>query len=225
MLHNLKVFVICTMGMWICKMGIWILWACWFWTMVTSGRPVKACPLCLVSCKKEAGKAVSWFSEMWTNFLAKKDVDLNMQRWDHDEKWRDEVYLDATVPSTVKSRTQQSFQQLMGISSNFNEIWCKICKDQILQHFADTKYYYLFFLCFDFCKSWRDFIFQQRSACWVFFNLDGVVVWGGSLERQPEILDAHEATLAVLIPDLKQDLILKLRVTGDMGVSTQTIDK
>jgi hypothetical protein len=59
----------------------------------------------------------------------------------------------------------------------------------------------------------------------VFFNLDGVVVWGGSLERQPEILDAHEATLAVLIPDLKQDLILKLRVTGDMGVSTQTIDK
>jgi hypothetical protein len=43
-------------------------------------------------------------------------------------------------------------------------------------------------------------------VCWVFFNLDRVAVWGGALQRRPEILDAREATLAVLIPDLKRDL-------------------
>jgi hypothetical protein len=31
-------------------------------------------------------------------------------------------------------------------------------------------------------------------------------IWGGDLEHWPEIVDTHEATLIVLIPDLKQDL-------------------
>jgi hypothetical protein len=84
---------------------------------------------------------------------------------------------------------------------------------QILQRSNFAKFWWCKMLLFAFSLFWflqvmesGDFIFQQRSVCWVFFNLDSVAVWGGGLERQPEILDAHEATLAVLIPDLKQDL-------------------
>ncbi len=86
------------------------------------------------------------------------------------------------------AKFHQNFQR-----SNFATFWwCKMLL--------------LVFLCFDFCKLWRAMILFFSNAQ-VFFNLDSVAVWGGGgLEHRPEILDVHEATLAVLIPDLKRDL-------------------
>jgi hypothetical protein len=68
-----------------------------------------------------------------------------------------------------------------------------------------------------------DFIFQQRLVCRVFFNLDSVIVWGGDLECWPKILNAHEATLVVLIPNLNG--ILRFRIISDMRSCTQTVNK
>jgi hypothetical protein len=77
-----------------------------------------------------------------------------------------------------------------------------------LQHFDDAKCCYLFFLCFDFCKLWRAVIlFFSNAQCvgcssiWIELLFEEA-----ALSAQPEILDAHEAKLAVLIPNLKRDL-------------------
>jgi hypothetical protein len=50
--------------------------------------------------------------------------------------------------------------------SNLMQIFIKIFKDQILQHFDDAKCCYLVFPCFDFCKSWRAVdLFSSNAQC------------------------------------------------------------
>jgi len=118
----------------------------------------------------------------------------------------------------MKFTLMQQYHQLSNAEHNkvFNSWWrfnlmqnfIKIFKDTNFATFWWCKILLFYFSLFRFLQVMEsgDFIFQQRSVCWVFFNLDRVAVWGGGLERRPEILDAHEAKLAVLIPNLKRDL-------------------